>query len=1006
MSIRRFFTFGIRWRIRCLALGIGLIARVGTPATIQLAVETQTDLASRDQIRLRLAVENRGNTVAHDLTLFHADSGLLFDGPATLRPGEQAHLQPMLPLPSALHPGRHITLVMLRYRDAEGGRASLSLAVPFSWPTADATPSAPPPLALAARPVKLSRTGTLRIVGASLAGQPLPLRLRLALPDEIEAPELPTSWLAPTAGGQFDIPLVNREARPGSRYPVTVIAAFEHAGRHDVLSAETHVTIVTDPPPPRRWRPFWLACALLALIAALLRRRFSPLTMPQPPAGTTRAMRELLFDLALVGGATLVVLAQVAPPELLHDTTTVGGDLVAHHYIVARLRASLFEQGRIIAWAPGWWGGFPLFQYYFFLPYLVIVLLGTLLPEWLAFKIGVILGLAATPLCAWLAGRQAGLHRPLPTLLSLATLPLLLDTTHTMWGVNAYSTLAGMIANSYSFALMLPALGCALHDARQGRGRLVTLLLLSAVVASHFFTALLLALLLAAMPLLPGLGFRRALRGLAPLGLLTLLLCAGWWLPLMVKRSWSVDFGENWTVYPWRQLPLAIRWLGLPALAGLALSLRRRDIWTPASRTFGLLCLLLLALAGVLFTWGHALHPVFVNVRLWPFIVFATLSLIALTAGIWIRRSSVGSVLTLAFACLLLALAWDDPSHVRHWARDNFRGLERRTAARDVFENLVDPLDGTPGRLAYDLHPDNERLGSSRVFELTPFRIDKPILEGGLVNSALGALPAYLIQGEISDQTAGFPPIVKPQTFDVDAASAHLVWMNVRHFIARSPRTRDALSDSPWWQAVRTAGPWTLFESTAHDGGHVRVLDREPTPVRTRTFQADLMEWLYRPGAVANPYVYLLPGMSPPTLGPPPVSADTYHRQLRAFDSQPPPAPDRLFDRSPIRSETVSPGLIRFDTMALNRPHLVAESWFPNWQAEGALGPFPVSPTLMLVYPFQNDVVLRYADLPIDRLARLLSLAGGLLVAFFWVWRPSRRRRHPVNAANDASIRP
>ena len=38
----------------------------------------------------------------------------------------------------------------------------------------------------------------------------------------------------------------------------------------------------------------------------------------------------------------------------------------------------------------------------------------------------------------------------------------------------------------------------------------------------------------------------------------------------------------------------------------------------------------------------------------------------------------------------------------------------------------------------------------------------KPVLEGGLVNSALGSMYAYTIQGETSRTCAGFPPIVTP----------------------------------------------------------------------------------------------------------------------------------------------------------------------------------------------------------------------------------------------------
>jgi len=71
---------------------------------------------------------------------------------------------------------------------------------------------------------------------------------------------------------------------------------------------------------------------------------------------------------------------------------------------------------------------------------------------------------------------------------------------------------------------------------------------------------------------------------------------------------------------------------------------------------------------------------------------------------------------------------------VRTWASWNYGGLETKDSW-PTFRALVMPLKGTPGRLANDLSPDNERFGSSRIFELVPSLIGKPILEGGLVKA-------------------------------------------------------------------------------------------------------------------------------------------------------------------------------------------------------------------------------------------------------------------------------
>lgn len=951
--------------------------------SITLSAQTEGVL-SNAQVKVRSTIHNSGSETARDIFFSIPEGEVLPGAIAALEPGDSRLLETSFDLPGAHSPGGHAVRLMLHYHDRAGRRFSTPQVMLFEVEGDDAFPT-PSRLALAANPVRLRRRGTLRIVAASLDGRPLPVRLSLALPDEIKGPGQPVDWTVHPSGSALELPLENLSASEGSRYPLTVIAEFERDGRQQAVTATTGISLERELDWSAFWRPFWLSASLLALGFALYRRRDAA-----PPSVTSCRATELL----LVAAATLVVLWQVAPPELLHDTTTVGGDLVAHNYIVEQLRQNLSRHGRVVFWAPGWWGGFPLFQFYFPLPYLLILLLDLLMPANVAFKLATITGLVATPAAAWLAARRMGLPRPLPGLLGMATLPLLLDTTHTMWGVNAYSTLAGMIANSFSFALMLPALGYAFADARDGRPRFVTLLLLCGVVFSHFFTALVLALLLVIAPFLPGINRRRAISALLPLGLLTLLLTAGWWLPLMVKRPWSVDFGVNWSVNLWRQLPLALRAGGLPALVAALWwrwRPRGRSPAPPAVKPVAWVLTALLVLASLLFYRGYALNPVFVNVRLWPFMVFSALSLAALGFALLFYRSTAVNAYAWLFGCLVLALAWDHPLHARQWARHNFSGLESRPEARRVFSRLVAPLDGTPGRLAYDLHPGNEALGSSRVFEAVPALFDKPVLEGGLVNSALGSLASYLVQGEISDASAGFPPIVRPREFAPDAATLHLVWMNVSHFIARSPRTRQALADSPWWRQERTEADWTLFESLAHDGSRVRVLDRSPTPVVVEDLQRELLEWLYVPGAVRQPFVYLPPGMSPPPSGPAPVSSARYRELLAGQADLPLPSPDSLFDSSPVRREEFASGLIRFTTSAPGRPHLLAETWFPNWHAVGADGPYPVSPSFMLVYPHREEVELRYADLPVDRAARLAALAGWLLTPPVWWW--LRRRR-------------
>jgi ADP-heptose:LPS heptosyltransferase len=625
------------------------------------------------------------------------------------------------------------------------------------------------------------------------------------------------------------------------------------------------------------------------------------------------------------GGLLLALILHLASfipwREIFANTLTVGGDTPAHAYLVSQLTASLASSGSIISWAPGWWCGFPLFQFYFPFPYLLIAGLGTLIPPNIAFKLVTVSGILIFPVCAWALGRLLRLPRPVPDLFAILALPFLFVHTHVMWGANIYSLLAGMIANSLSFPLMLLVIGLAYRDAEDGRFRLRTTVLFAVLIGSHFFTVVIAALTLAILPFLWPRRFWKTVGILAAEGGLAALLMAWWLVPLMLKSGFSADFGANWKVALGATFPAYKYWMIPLILTGIWMACRRRE------RPFFLLVwMFLLALA--LFQWGFRLSPVFVNVRLWPFLFFAGLALAAVSAGFWMTRLRAPEFFLAAFALSAMLyvehapLAWPEwiwsihdritetrwgnkllpvpsenlppypPNQVREWARWNYSGLEKKPYY-SVFEKLVFPLRGTPGRLTYDLNEENNVLGSVRIFESVPPLIGKPILEGGIVNSALGSYYSYYVQGEVSTNCAGFPTLVKPTTFQPTNATQHLALFNVKHCIARWAPLKKALHHSPDWKFIAEEKGWELFELLTHSGNLVYIPNHYPVAVRTERRKEFSLEWLYAMDAIQQPFVFTDPDdpMIPPHSGPP-LSED----QFRQFIAHRRGAPGNLWD--------------------------------------------------------------------------------------------------------------
>ena len=98
-----------------------------------------------------------------------------------------------------------------------------------------------------------------------------------------------------------------------------------------------------------------------------------------------------------------------------------------------------------------------------------------------------------------------------------------------------------------------------------------------------------------------------------------------------------------------------------------------------------------------------------------------------------------------------------------------------------------------------------------------------------------------------------------------------------------------------------------------------------------------------------------------------------------------------------VSGVTQTDSSVSFHVSRVGTPVLVKVSYFPNWHASGADGPWRVTPNLMVVVPTSNDVTLSYGASSANYIglaATLIGLAAlvGLFVVPSWErWRVRRR---------------
>ncbi|MDA3797469.1 MAG: 6-pyruvoyl-tetrahydropterin synthase-related protein [Kiritimatiellae bacterium] len=937
-----------------------------------IALETSTSSTLRDKTEFDISSKllNKGNEPAikiyQELTL--EDQTISTDVIKLLPSNSAIYLKATF---NNLHlgKGRYYIIIKSHYSDINNYPFSAISSIPMLTAIPDELPLFEP----TSIESEIKKNGIVNItLNAQSDELPQTGKISLYVPHNLEAsPTIEISdgnWPETVS---FEI--TNITGLPNSSFIYEAIIEYDYKGFHESISCDGIIKLI---PSKLSLMKVQIICSILFLAIGIV------FTVLSKIKASSFQKTFILLTIVVVLG---FIIYHLAPEYMFLNTTPTGGDIPAHNYMVKHLKEQLFSSFpfKITSWAPGWWCGFPLFQFYFPLGYLLMALLSFVIPINIAFKIIMVIGLPALPLTCFFAFRRSGLKPQTALLAAILTIPFIFDSSNTMWGANIYSTLAGMISNSISFALFILTLSFMSKDIADAKIRKSSILLLCLLISSHFFTSIMAALMVAIMPFLfPNKKLYRSFLTAIAEGLLALGLMSWWILPVLLKRDHFVDFGLNWDVNILTQLPLSFKIMVIPALASIFIPNKSREQWR-------LVCIYswMLICGTFLFLFGFSIKPIFVNVRLWPFMTFPLCMLTAITIGqlLSLNNKKYINYTIIAVVATICVILPDNPGLAKAMANGNFIGLEG-LPYYDVIEKLVLPLDKTPGRLANDLHPDNTILGSSRVFETVPALIDKPILEGGIVNSAIGSYYSYYVQSETSDNCAGFPPLVKPTTFNIDNATKHLELFNVKHFIARSPRTIKALDRHRDWTAITDKDGWHLYELTSHDGSYIFTPKYQPIFVNTSNWKENSLDWLYEIRALEQPFAFVKDNTHNA------ISEEQFYDILQEisnneasyYESQ------KLLPTANIETIEHTSSKFVFKTDQIGLPHIIKMSYFPNWKVKGAKAVYMVSPDFMLIYPEQETVTLYYGKTTVDIIAYIITSIS-VCMAIFLVLKKKKR---------------
>lgn len=663
----------------------------------------------------------------------------------------------------------------------------------------------------------------------------------------------------------------------------------------------------------------------------------------------------------------------VRPSLLLTPTVAAGGDTPCHYPTAVFLADHLLPQLRLNGWYAGAYLGHPLLLYYFPLPFLVMASLAPFVGMPVAFKLGTVLGVFLLPLLAYLSFRLMGLRFPGPLLGAMAATVFLFVEENPIWGGTLASTLAGEFSYTYGAGLACLFLGLTYRAAVRRQSPWGPAALLAVTALAHGY-AVIWAGLSVTFFLWSSRRPLRTLGWLSAIALGSFSLAAFFLLPLLVAWGYTTPYDDPWITVGFRNLvPFSLIPLLVPAAFGLLAPLAA---WRWGGRPDPRLLYWLwsAAVAASLAAAGPALG--IIDVRFVPLAQLAACLAGAMALGLALETLAAPDLAALGLVLLAIVYSDDGTRNLRHWLAWNYSGLETKELWPQ-FQKLSQTLHGTVAdpRVSVEYGQIHEKAGSIRMYETLPLFSGRSTLEGVYNQASLLTHPVYYLASELFALSPN--PFKKRHyaTFDPDRAFPHLRLFNVSEIVAVSPKLTAHLRSREDVVAVATIPPYEVFRLKDPGPGYV-----EPVAFTVhRTSRRDVRDASYA-WFSARP-------MSPAL-----VAFTDDPRFPEAADAvRPPEVP---LEGGVVVQSVLGPESVAITTSRIGHPLLVKVSYHPRWRAEGADGPFLVTPGLMLVIPTRTEVRLVYGRALADHLGLALTLAaGGLLGGHCWL----RRRTQAPN---------
>ena len=684
------------------------------------------------------------------------------------------------------------------------------------------------------------------------------------------------------------------------------------------------------------------------------------------------------------------------------NNTPTGGDMGAHIVAIDTFIKEFMPNFQINGWSNDWFGGYPLYYFYFPLPAIITFFLNLIFPFGIAFKIMVVLSIILVVYSIEKLMRKTS--NQISIYGATAGLFYVFTESFTIYGGNLASTLAGQFSFGYSLAFANLSIFYLLKSNNNFRFP-ISSIFLALCLLSHLIPFIIYSPIYAFYWLSRKQNFNQKILSIS----IFLALVSRWSTSLIM----NLEYTTNMSYTPFSRIEDLIKKDILPIifiLIGLLITKHKNLIKNKTLNLFELYLIFSSILLyffvpegalwngrlvpffnlGIIFLFFKALEIFIEDIYLYQqglnvltLLFFGgTIYCLYIFYEKWSANQSYLNVyvpiilLIIIFAIinlnnvviqlnmLIVSIIFSTISFLPHWLNWNFTGYEGKNDWNQI-QSLYTKLENLkPGRIMWEPNSDMNKYGTPMTLMTLPYFTKHTSMEGLYFDSSI-TTPFHFISvsglaKRPSNPVGGLSYINNKFDQGVD----YLYDLGIDYFISYTEEIESKAMSSDRLNFLFSSEPFSVFEVSS---SKVELINQDIEVFSKVNKQEGILSSVFRDTNITNFFEKAYENFD-----------ELDEKRIVEVSNKIliQPSNNNNLEVTDIR---ITNRKISFFTNNPGELHLIKVSYFPNWSISNGLGPFRTSPSFMSVIPNQEYVEINFVKTSLEKNSFYFSIFSLLL---------------------------